>query len=51
MRGGMIFAITRFASFSWEEKLTAPLIEAPNGDCENKKTKDRAKKLHYRLHV
>jgi hypothetical protein len=26
------------------EKLVAPLIAAPNGDCANEKTKDRAKK-------
>jgi hypothetical protein len=37
--------------FSWEEKLIAPLIAALNGECTNKKTKDRAKKLDYRLHV
>jgi hypothetical protein len=37
--------------FSWEEKLVAPLIAAPNGGCANKKTKDRAKKLDYRLRV
>jgi hypothetical protein len=37
--------------FSWEEKLVAPLIAAPNGECANEKTKDRAKKLDYRLRV
>jgi hypothetical protein len=32
-------------------KPITPLIAAPNGDCANEKTKDRAKKLDYRLHV
>jgi hypothetical protein len=31
--------------FSWEEKLIAPLIAAPNGECANEKTKDKAKML------
>jgi hypothetical protein len=35
----------------WEEKLVAPLIAAPSGECANEKTKDRATKLDYRLHV
>jgi hypothetical protein len=43
--------ITCFCNFSWEEKHVAPLIAAHNGDCTNKKTKDRAKKLDYRLCV
>jgi hypothetical protein len=37
--------------FSWGGKLVAPLIAAPNGECANEKTKDRAKKLDYRLRV
>jgi hypothetical protein len=36
------------ACFAWEGK---PLIAAANGDCANEKTKDRAKKLDYRLRV
>jgi hypothetical protein len=39
------------AVFFWEEKLVAPLIATPNGDCANEKTKDRAKKLGYRLRM
>jgi hypothetical protein len=42
-------ALYGYLQFSWEEKLVAPLIAAPNGDCANEKTKDRAKKLDYRL--
>jgi hypothetical protein len=37
--------------FYWEEKLVAPLISAPNGECANEMTKDRATKLDYRLCV
>jgi hypothetical protein len=37
--------------FSWEEKLIAPLIAAPNGESENEKTKETAKKLDYRLRM
>jgi hypothetical protein len=39
------------ATFSWEEKLVVPLIAAPHGECANEKTKDRAKRLDYRLHM
>jgi hypothetical protein len=42
-------ALYGYLQFSSEEKLVAPLIAAPNGDCANEKTKDRAKKLDYRL--
>jgi hypothetical protein len=36
-----------------EEKLIAPLIAAPNGECATKKTKKKGKKgaLDYRLGV
>jgi hypothetical protein len=39
--------------FSWEEKLVVPLIAAPNGECDTKKTKGKGKKgaLDYRLCV
>ncbi len=40
---------SKIGRFSWEEKLVAPFIAAPNEDCANEKTKDRAKKLDYRL--
>jgi hypothetical protein len=39
------------AAFSWEKKLIVPLIAAPNGESANEKTKDRAKKLDYRLRM
>ncbi len=42
-------ALYGYLQFFWEEKLVAPLIAAPNGECTNEKTKDRAKKLDYRL--
>jgi hypothetical protein len=42
-------ALYGYLQFSWEETLIAPLIAAPNGECANEKTKDRAKKLDYRL--
>jgi hypothetical protein len=42
-------ALYGYLQFSWEENLVAPLIAAPNGDCANEKTKDRAKSLDYRL--
>jgi hypothetical protein len=29
--------------FSWEEKIVAPLIAAPNGECATKKTKRKGK--------
>ncbi len=44
-------ALYGYLQFSWEEKLVAPLIAAPNGKCANEKTKYRAKKLDYRLRV
>ncbi len=44
-------ALYGYLQFSWEEKLVAPLIAAPSGECANEKTKDRAKKLDYRLRV
>ncbi len=44
-------ALYGYLQFSWEEKLVVLLIAAPNGDCTNEKTKDRAKKLDYRLRV
>ncbi len=34
-----------YLQFSWEEKLVVSLIAAPNGECTNEKTKDRAKSL------
>jgi hypothetical protein len=37
--------LINWSGFSWEEKLVAPLIVAPNGECANEKTKDRAKSL------
>ncbi len=37
-------ALYGYLQFSWEEKLVAPLIAAPNGECANEKTKDSAKK-------
>ncbi len=39
------------SSVLWEEKPIVPLIAAPNGECANEKTKDRAKELDYRLHM
>ncbi len=57
MMGGPLAALgyclgcLQLQRFSWEEKLAAPLIAAPNGDCANEKTKDRANKLDYRIHV
>ncbi len=44
-------ALYSYLQFFWEEKHVAPLIAAPNGECANEKTKDRAKKLDYRLRV
>ena len=44
-------ALYGYLQFSQEEKLVAPLIAAPNGECANEKTKDRANKLDYRLRV
>jgi hypothetical protein len=44
-------ALYGYLQFSWEEKHAAPLIAAPNGDCADEKTKDRAKKLDYRLRM
>jgi hypothetical protein len=44
-------ALHGYLQFFWEEKLIAPLIAAPNGECANEKTKDRAKKLDYRPRV
>jgi hypothetical protein len=44
-------ALYGYLQFFWEEKLIAPLIAAPNGECANEKTKDRAKKLEYRPSV
>jgi hypothetical protein len=38
-------ALYGYLQIYWEEKLVAPLIAALNGDCANRKTKDRAKKL------
>jgi hypothetical protein len=43
--------IVMIGRFSLEEKLVVPLIAAPNGECANEKTKDRGKKLDYRLRV
>ncbi len=44
-------ALYSYLQFSSKEKLVAPLIAAPNGECANEKTKDRANKLDYRLRV
>jgi hypothetical protein len=44
-------ALYGYLQFSWEEKLVAALIAAPNVECTNEKAKDRAKKLDYRLRV
>ncbi len=44
-------ALYSYLQFSWEEKLVVPLIAAPNGECTNEKTKDRAKKLDFRLRM
>jgi hypothetical protein len=44
-------ALYGYLQFSWEEKLVAPLIASLNGECANEKTKDRAKKLDYRLRM
>jgi hypothetical protein len=46
-----LLALYGYLQFFWEEKLVAPLIAAPNRDCANEKTKDRAKMLDYRLSV
>jgi hypothetical protein len=32
-----------YLQFSWEKKIVAPLIVAPNRECTNEKTKDREK--------
>jgi hypothetical protein len=42
-------ALYSYLQFYWEGNLVAPLIAAPNGECTNEKTKDRAEKLDYRL--
>ncbi len=44
-------ALYGYLQFSWGGKLVVPLIAAPNGECANEKTKDRAKKLGYRLRM
>jgi hypothetical protein len=44
-------ALYSYLQFSWEEKLVVLLIAAPNGECANEKSKDRAKKVDYRLHM
>jgi hypothetical protein len=44
-------ALYGYLQFYWEETLVAPLIAASNRECANEKTKDRAKKLDYRLRV
>jgi hypothetical protein len=42
-----------YLQFFWEDKLVAPLIAAPNGECATKKTKGKGNKgaLDYRLRV
>ncbi len=47
----LVDTIMSYEVFSWEEKLIVPLIAALNGECANEKTKGRAKKLDYRLHI
>ncbi len=44
-------ALYNYLQFFWEGKLIASLIAAPNQECANEKTKDRAQKLDYRLCV
>ncbi len=47
----LVDSIMSYEVFPWEEKLIAPLIAALNGECANEKTKDKAKKLDYRLRM
>ncbi len=44
-------ALYGYLRFSWEEKLVAPLIAAPNGEMRKWEDKGQGKMHDYRLHA